>query len=185
MLPVQHPEQLVQVTMLTPKFANGHRAFYTNPLWEAIRDNQDVFSGVFAWYTSEFNLAQGGLVQKARGMYVSGDYFRTLGVRQEAGRLFTVSDDLRGCAGTAVLSYGFWRDHLGGAVSAIGATIPIEGHPFQIVGVTPPGFFGTEVGQTFDIAVPICSAALINSKHFSLDNRSLWLFQMMGAQSQG
>jgi predicted permease len=185
MLPVQHPEELVQVGMLTPNFGNGHRTSYTNPLWEALRDHQDVFSGLFAWGTSPFNLAQGGVVQTARGMYVSGDYFTTLGVRPAAGRLLAPDDDQRGCPGVAVLSYGFWQDHFGGAPGAVGSTIPIDGHPFQIVGVSALGFFGTEVGTAFDVAAPICSEAIVDGKSSSLDQRHNWWFKVMGRPKRG
>jgi putative ABC transport system permease protein len=185
LLPVQKAEELVQVGMLTPNFGSGTRATYTNPLWEALRDNQDVFSGVFAWGEAHFNLAQGGVVQNARGIFASGDYFAALGVQPAAGRLLTVNDDKRGCAAVAVLSYGFWQEHFGGAPGAVGSTIPIDGHPFQIIGVSAPGFFGTEVGNTFDVAAPICSEAIVNGKNSSLDQRSSWWFRVMGRPKPG
>src|SRR5580698_2943056 len=52
-LPVSHPEQLLQVT-------RGKEDYYTNPIWEQVRDRQDVFSGIFAWGGTRFNLATGG-----------------------------------------------------------------------------------------------------------------------------
>ncbi|MGH9736235.1 MAG: ADOP family duplicated permease [Candidatus Acidiferrales bacterium] len=179
-LPVRQPEQLVQVAMLTPRFSNGHRTSFTNPLWEALRNNQDVFSGVFAWGESQFNLAQGGVEQDARGIFVSGDYFGTLGVRPAAGRLLSVNDDKRGCAGTAVLSYGFWQAHFGGTPKVIGSMLPIAGHPFRIIGVSDPRFFGTQVGSSFDVAVPICSELILSGKDSSLGNRSSWWFHVIG-----
>jgi len=185
LLPVQRPEELVQVGMLTPHFSNGRRISYTNPLWEALRDNQDVFSGVFAWGDTQFNLAQGGVEQNVRGIFASGDYFTTLGVRPAAGRLLVPGDDKRGCPGAAVLSYGFWQEHFGGAPSAVGSTLPIQGLPFQIIGVSAPGFFGTEVGQTFDVALPICAEAIIEGKSSSLDQRSSWWFRVMGRPRPG
>ncbi|HTU33003.1 MAG TPA: ABC transporter permease [Candidatus Acidoferrum sp.] len=181
LLPVQQPEQLLQVAMLTPHFSDGGpRTSFTNPLWERLRDSQDVFSGVFAWGADQFNLAQGGVKQDVRGIFVSGDYFATLGVRPAAGRLLNLGDDKRGCTGTAVLSYGFWQAHFGGASSIIGGTLSIEGHPFQILGVSAPRFFGTDVGTTFDIAVPICSELILNGKDSTLDSRSSWWFHVMG-----
>ncbi|HTS13073.1 MAG TPA: ABC transporter permease [Candidatus Limnocylindrales bacterium] len=185
LLPVKHPEELVQVGMLTPHFSNGRRTSYTNPLWEALRDNQDVFSGVFAWGDAPFNLANGGVVQDVRGVFVSGDYFPALGVRPAAGRLLAPSDDKRGCQGAAVLSYGFWQEHFGGAPSAVGGTLPIEGHPFQIVGISAPGFFGTEVGQTFDVALPICAEAVLQGKNSSLDQKANWWFHVMARSKAG
>jgi hypothetical protein len=141
MLPVQRPEELVQVRRENPRFPNSEPSrIFTNPLWEELRDHQDVFSGVFAWGSTAFDLAQGGAVQRANGMFVSGDYFTTLGVRPAAGRLLVKSDDQRGCAGAAVLSYGFWREHFGGALTAIGNMLSLDGQKFQIIGVSQPAF---------------------------------------------
>jgi predicted permease len=184
MLPVQRPQELLQVTMSTPNFGNGSRASFTNPLWEELRDHQDIFSGVFAWGTDNFNLAQSGLVENVRGLYISGGYFTTLGVRPAAGRLFTVNDDKRGCAGVAVLSYGFWQEHFGSAATTVGGTIPISGHPFEIVGVSAPGFFGTNVGSSFDVAVPICAEAILAGKDSSLD-RARWWLRVIGRPKRG
>jgi putative ABC transport system permease protein len=185
LLPVQKAEELVQVGMLTPNFGSGSRTSYTNPLWEALRDNQDVFAGVFAWGEANFNLAQGGVVQNARGIFTSGDYFATLGVQPAAGRLLTVNDDKRGCPGVAVLSYGFWQEHFGGAPDAVGSTIPIDGHPFQVIGVSAASFFGTEVGRSFDVAAPICAEAIVDGQNSSLDQRSSWWFRVMGRLKPG
>ena len=68
---------------------NTESGVFTNPLWEAIRDRQDVFSGVFAYGSTSFNLTSGGEIRRASGHWVSGDYFSTLGVRPAAGRLLS------------------------------------------------------------------------------------------------
>ena len=78
-LPVSHPEELVQVTMGSP-------LYFSNLIWEQIRDRQDVFSGIFAYGKWPFNLAHGGEVRFVNGQYVSGQYFDTLGVRATLGR---------------------------------------------------------------------------------------------------
>ena len=72
-LPVSHPEQLVQLVMKTE---NG--TTFTNPIWEQVRDRQDVFSGAFAYSPIQLNLAGGGEVRNASVSWVSGDFFRTL-----------------------------------------------------------------------------------------------------------
>ena len=83
----------------------------------------------------------------------SGDFFNTLGVPALVGRMLTAADDRRGCAAPpAVISYGFWQREYGGSPSAIGRTIMLDGHAYDIVGVTPASFFGVEVGRTFDVA---------------------------------
>src|SRR5437773_1458003 len=81
-LPVRKPDELVEVrlppnTPRTGRFTGG-RSSVTNPLWEQIRDRQQACSGVFAWCASRFNLATGGEARYAEGLWVSGDFFRTL-----------------------------------------------------------------------------------------------------------
>src|SRR5260370_3520431 len=143
-LPVDHPEELQQVVMeKSPSF--------TNPIWEELRQRQDIFSNVFAFSSNRFNLARGGEARYADGAWASGDYFQALGIHAVLGRTFTAADDRRGCAGTAVLGYDFWQREFGGSASVLEKTVPIDGHPFQILGVLQPGFTGVEVGRTLDV----------------------------------
>jgi putative ABC transport system permease protein len=173
-LPVEKPEELVQID-----------ASFTNPLWEQIRDRQDVFAGAFAWGSEDFNLSTGGLVRNADGFWVSGDFFRTLGLRPAAGRLLTANDDHRGCSGLAVLSYNFWQSGYGGAASAVGSDISLNSHSFEVIGVAPRGFYGITVGAKFDVAVPICAAALLDGPRSRLDRRSSWWLRAAGRVQPG
>ena len=179
-LPVENPQELVQVRIRTPHSGNDPRTTFTNTLWEQVRDRQDVFSGAFAWGSTRFDLAAGGAVHYADGLWVSGDFFRTLGVRPATGRLFAVADDQRGCPGAAVLSYGFWQEHFAGAKSVVGSTILLNNHSIPIVGVTAPGFYGVEVGGKFDVALPICATALFDEKQERLVERSWWWLNVIG-----
>src|SRR6266566_4093945 len=164
-LPVRHPEELLRANV-------GKDGGISNPLWEALRERQDVFSGVFAWSQARFNLAAGGESKFINGVQVSGDFFRTLGVGAFIGRALTTADDRRGCgAAAAVLSYGFWQAHYAGDPAVLGRTIQLDTHLFQIVGVTPPSFFGVDVGRFFDVAVPLCSEAVIHGGNGWLDQR--------------
>ncbi|MGH9734037.1 MAG: ADOP family duplicated permease [Candidatus Acidiferrales bacterium] len=184
MLPVQNPEQLVQIKYKSPEDSDL-RSSFTNPLWEQVRDHQDVFAGAFAWSPTNFDLADGGEERDVDGIYASGDYFATLGVRPAAGRLLAASDDVRGCGGAAVLGYGFWQSHYGGAESAVGSLIRLDGHSFPIVGVAQRGFNGTDVGTPLDVAVPICAEAIIRGKDSALDLRSDWWLMMIGRLKPG
>src|SRR5208283_2501278 len=120
MLPVARPDELRLVRIGQSGDTGEGNPDFTNPIWEQVRNRQTVFSGVFAWSTDRFDLAQGGAVHYANGIWVSGDYFKTLELRPAAGRLLTASDDRRGCPAAAVLGYGFWQERYGGAPSAIG-----------------------------------------------------------------
>ena len=173
-LPVQHPEELVEVS----------DNYFSNPLWEQVRDQQDVFSGVFAWSSSPFNLAKSGVAHLANGIWVSGDFFRSLGINPVAGRLLSTADDRRGCAARAVISHGFWESHYGGAASAIGSEITLNGVPFEVIGVTPAGFFGMEVGSRFDVGIPICSAGLMGGRS-PLNQRTWWWLRAGGRPKPG
>ena len=185
MLPVQKPEELMVLAIRSPKSTGEPDPELTNPIWEQIRDQQDVFSGVFAWDQLRFDLAQGGETHLVNGMEVSGNYFDTLGVRPAAGRLFVNSDDKRGCSGSVVLGYGFWQEHFGGAPSAIGSIISLSGHPFEVIGVAAPGFYGVDVGKKFDVAVPICTEAIFRGSTSALDERAAWWLNAVGRPKSG
>lgn len=186
MLPVQKPEELSHLLIQDPKSGNGEAdSTFSNPLWEELRNRQDVFSGMFAWGSTQFDLAQGGAVHDVNGLFVSGDFFGTLGVRPAAGRLITTADDTRGCPGVAVLGYGFWQHHYAGAQSALGSTLSLDNHIFEVIGVSAPGFFGVEVGNNFDVAIPICTAAIFDGPSTRLDRGSWWWLNVMGRVRPG
>src|SRR5262249_25050686 len=153
-LPVREPGQLVTLT-------DGS---WTNPIWEQVRDRRELFDGAFSWSATRFNLASGGEADFVDGIWASGGMFETLGVGAILGRTFTAVDDRRGGGpdgAVAVISYDFWQRRLGGAVDAVGRTLNIERVPFTVIGITPPEFFGPEVGRTFDVAIPIGDEPII------------------------
>jgi putative ABC transport system permease protein len=184
MLPVEKPEQLVQIRFRSPG-RTFWRGTFTNPLWEQVRDHQDALAEVFAWSPQVFDLAEGGEAQEVRGIYVSGSYFPALGVRPAIGRLMTPDDDRRGCSGVAVLGYGFWQQHYAGAESAVGSLLRLNGHSFPVIGVTQSNFFGTDVGDRFDVALPVCAEAVIRGKDSLLEERSGWWLLAMGRLAPG
>ena len=147
-LPVEEPRRLLQVTL-----PDGEPFNYL--LWLRFRDRQDTFSHTLAYSAETFDLSGGGEKIPARGLYVSGDYFRTLGVTARLGRTLGPADDRPDSAPAAVLSYDFWRRRYGGDASVVGRAIRVEHRSLTIVGVAPPGFFGLDVGEGFDVAVPL------------------------------
>ncbi len=175
-LPVERPEELMQLQYRAPDWSDESSTF-ANPVWEQVRDHQDVFAEMFAWSNKDkLDLTQGGTMRPANGVWVSGRFFSTLGLHAAAGRLISDSDDRRGCPAVAVLSYGFWQDQFGGAMSAIGSTLSLRSRAFEVIGVAPRGFFGMEVGQRFDLALPICATAIFDGKKPRLDDGNfMWL----------
>ena len=171
-LPVDQPQQLVTLT-------DGS---WTNPIWEQIRERPELFDGAFAWSETRFNLASGGEAEFVDGMWASGSLFETLGVRPTLGRTFVLADDRRGGGpdgAIAVISYDFWQRRFGGAADVVGRTLNVERVPFTVVGVTPPDFFGPEVGRTFDIAIPLGDEPIIRGRESWLDERSSWWLSIM------
>jgi putative ABC transport system permease protein len=178
-LPVSHPEQLVQVRI------DADDNSLTNPLWEQLRDRQDVFSGLFAYSQERFNLTQGGEARYANGDWVSGGFFSTLGAGAAIGRTFTAADDRRGCAAMAVLGYSFWQRQYGGDPEILGRSIWLDGHPFRILGVGRAGFTGIDVGRAVDVYIPICSEAVLRGARSQLDERKSWWLTVIGRPKPG
>jgi putative ABC transport system permease protein len=189
-LPVQDPRSLVTVQLADRTGWRGSQATQypalTNPLWERLRDTQEVFSGVLAWGDSEFNLNPGGEARLARGLFVSGDFFRVLGVQPLIGRIFTAADDHRGCGlSGAVISFAFWQRELGGDASIVGRKLTLNFQPVEVIGVTPAGFSGLEIGRSYDVAVPICSQAVLWNEGNWLDAGTVWWLNVMGRLRPG
>src|SRR5439155_6995053 len=144
-LPVKQPQQLV---MLSEGSVSGQQA-WTYPIWDQIRQRPQLFGGAFAWSATRFNLASGGETEFVDGIWASGAMFDTLGVSAMLGRTFTDADDQRGGGpdgAVAVISYGFWQRRFGGAAGAVDRTLTVERVPFRVIGITPPDFFGPDVG---------------------------------------
>lgn len=189
-LPVRNPRELAEVKIADRKWASGgfssRHPEITNPQWELIRNQQQAFSGIFAWSSDRFNLARGGQARNAQGLWVSGDAFNVLGVPPVLGRVFTAADDRRGCGSPGVvISYPFWQREFGGQATVLGSKISLDGHPFEVIGVTPAGFFGMEVGRSYDIAVPICSEPVIKGESTRLEQRHGWWLAITGRLKPG
>ena len=169
-LPVSHPEQLVVLSDPDEHGSSfgsegGDRSLLAYSEFEYFRDHNEVFSEIFAADSQlperevtipDSSFKTGAQKESARIRLVSGDYFATLGVTPAAGTFFTRDvDRARGGSPIAVLSYAFWRRRFGLDPLALGKTIQIRQTSFQIVGVTPPGFFGETVGAFPDLWIPM------------------------------
>jgi predicted permease len=156
---------------------------WTNPIWEEIRARQDdIADGAFAWSAERFNLATSGETDPVDGIFASGRMFDVLGVPAIRGRTFTPEEDDRsgGPNGpVAVISYGFWLRRFGGTDDVIGRTLTISQKPFTIVGVTPRGFFGPDVGRSADVMLPLGTEAIVNGADSALSGRSSWWLNIM------
>ncbi len=176
-LPVAKPEELWRI---------GDKIRCCN--WGGYTQGEDGDFSLFSWeayknfraHTPEFqdlaalqagNAALG--VRKAgsqvqadtrNGEYVSGNFFRTMGVQPWVGRLMTDDDDQEGAPPVAVMSYHIWREKYGSDPSVVGASYQINGHPFTIIGVAPSGFYGAKLagGGMPDLWLPLTAELIID-----------------------
>jgi len=158
-LPVQNPQELAEVKIAGGNHGMGLNQEYgelTRPLWELIRDKQQAFAGTFAWSANQRYIGRGSQVRHFNQLLVSGDFFRVLGVRPFRGRLLGPRDEGACPASSAVASYAYWQSELGGRDLASGIKLFADNALVDVVGVTPPEFFGMAVGDSFDLALPFC-----------------------------
>ncbi len=161
-LPVPHPEQLVRV--------GAHQADdpFTGlslPMFEEIARQQKVFSSMLAWSGDAVdNVETDGVLSRGDIWAITGNYQSELGAVPVVGRLLRPEDvnlSGRSALQVAVLGYGFWQRHYGGARDAIGKTMKIEGVPFTIVGVTGKGFRGVSADDPPEVMIPLTAAPLL------------------------
>src|SRR5216684_1586080 len=188
-LPVRNPQELAEVTIPNGEDRRGAMNWYgqvTYPIWERLRADQQAFSGIFAWGKGSLNLANGGEARYAKAIYVSGGAFDVLGVRPALGRTFTDADDYKGCGATGVVvSHAFWQREFGGDARVAGKTITLNSHPFEIIGVTPPNFFGLEIGQSYDVAAPLCAEPTVRGEESRLADGTTWWLVVIGRLKPG
>jgi len=165
-LPVAAPQELATIDLGPGSMRAGwfstRSARLTSTQWSLIRAHQQAFTAAPAWSASRFNLSPGGEARYAAGLFVSGDYFATLGVSAVAGRLIAAADDQPDCSEPgAVVSYSFWQRELASDRNLQSRSVMLDGRKFPVMGVTTPGFFGMEVGRQFEVAIPLCADKLL------------------------
>jgi len=156
-LPVQDPGR--------PVFLNWRGEFYgpsisddvlSYPLYQDIRDHNQVFDAVLGYHHTTFGVGYGGEVERVPGELVSGNYFDALGIPAALGRTLSPGDDvIPGGHPVAVLSYDYFVDRFHSDSGILGRTININGPPFTVIGVSAKGFEGLEVGAPAKILVPM------------------------------
>ena len=156
-LPIPHPNQIVQIEVQTLRAEQT--PYVTSALFEAVKNRQLVFSGVFAWQEYWFQGEQNGDGRTIGATMVSGDCFATLGLQAAAGRLLTPEDDRPGSQ-TAVISYAWWLKRFHRDPGAIGKRVimidPFSNPtPLTIVGVLPSSFQSIQVGDAPALFIPL------------------------------
>ncbi|HVS63463.1 MAG TPA: ADOP family duplicated permease [Thermoanaerobaculia bacterium] len=123
------------------------------PLYQDLRDAQ-VFESAAAFSDTLLSVRRGDSVERALALTVTGSYFPLLGTEPSAGRLLGPGDDRQGAPPVVVVSSALADRVFGGAEAAVGETLRVNGAPFEVAGIAPPGFVGTFVGFQFDLWVP-------------------------------
>jgi predicted permease len=140
---------------------------FSYPLFERLKAELPEFEEIAAFQAGNgrFSVRRPNVDTAARPLrseYVSGNYFSTLGVNAFGGRMLTPSDDTPAASPALVVSYHTWQGTYNGDASLIGSTLVVEGHPFTVIGVTPPGFFGETLrGDPPDLYVPLHQEPMI------------------------
>lgn len=157
-LPVARPEELWRIgdkirCCNWGGYTQGDDGDFSLFSWEAYKDFREhtpEFVDLAALQAGNASLGvrRGGSqaqADTANGQYVSGNFFRTLGVQPWTGRLMTDSDDREGAPLVAVMSYRVWQSKYGSDPSVVGASFQINGQAFTIIGITAPGFYGAKL----------------------------------------
>jgi predicted permease len=158
-----------RVMTLQPKDGGPFLAY---PEMRDVRDGNTVFSTVAAYEIQNFGLEGNGVTRPVWGYEVSGQYFETVAIKPFLGRLLRrADDDHPGASEAAVLSWLAWTSDFGADPNIVGKTVRIDKHPYTIVGVTPEGFYGTEMIAQSDIFVPMANEASLDGVNW-LESRS-------------
>ena len=184
-LPVQEPEQLVNLAAPGPKpgstscgQAGGCDEVFSYPMFRDLEREQTPFTGMAAHLRFGTNLAYQGETMTGNGLFVSGSYFGVLGTQPALGRLIGPGDDRTiGESPIVVLSHDYWRTRFDADPDVIDAPLIVNGQALTIVGVTPPGFNGTTLGSKPRVFVPITLRQLLQGGFDGFDERrTYWAY---------
>ncbi len=181
LLPVKDPERLVLISR--PDKHGGYNGI-RYAAFEHLRDHNSVLSGIFGIIMPQTTAVTiDGQAELVNAQIVSGSYYSTLGVSAMLGRTITSQDDrMPEGSSVAVISYGYWERRLHGVSAVIGKKIAINGFPFTIIGVTPPGFFGLMYGEAAHITVPISLQSVMTGRGYLQDTRKDWFVGSIGGR---
>ena len=192
-LPVERPGELYSFGSArwvgsTSDLPDKSWQLFSYPFYREISQQNEVFSGVSAIGSIEFGThgtAAGGPFELLRADLVSGNYFSVLGVKPVLGRLLTDADDRTPGAGrVAVASYSWWNRRFGRDPAVLGKTVRFESTLYTIVGVAPAEFFGSNVGESPELWIPLSMEKEISPGWNGLDNKffqSLYLIARLNS----
>src|SRR5947209_8111396 len=176
-LPVPNADQLVILhnpgRTIGHTSSDGMKSSFSYPLYVDLNaKTSSVFSGILARTGARITVTRPHGSELANGEQVSGNYFDVLRVRPWRGRLISAADNEKpGTRAVAVLSYGFWQRSFGADPNVLNQTVRLNGHPFQVIGIAPPGFYGIQMDNPPAVYVPLSMAAQITPDRNNLTDR--------------
>ncbi len=175
-LPVVEPERLVTL--------NGDGFSYPN--YVDYRDRDEAFDGVIAYRYTPLNFGVSGENERIWGYLATGNYFDLLGIRAALGRTFTPEEDRpRGGHPVAVISYGLWQRRFNSDPHVLSQTITLNNHSFNVIGVAPRNFAGTEQLFAPDVWIPIMMQPVAEPGRERLDLRGEGWLQVIARLKPG
>jgi predicted permease len=197
-LPVADPKTLVRIgdhddcCVGFGAQEDGDYSLFSTDTWEQFRKNAPEFEDLAAIQAGfayrPVVVRRDGTQENARsvmGEFVSGNYFRTLGLRPQRGRLFSDADDAQGAPIAAVMSYDTWKNNYSDDPSIVGSTFFVNTKPVTIAGIAPNGFFGDRIlSNPPDFYLPIESMQALANVPYVHDPDAKWLY-MIGRVKRG
>jgi predicted permease len=163
-LPVQDPSRLISLQSDGPNFgwtrSDNRSAVFSYPMYVALRDHNEVFSGLIGRTSLPVTLSWGGEASRVRAEVVTGNFFTVLGVEPALGRLLATEDDARQNP-VIVLSYGYWASRLGRDPRVLNSRVLVNSHPVLVIGVAPRGFQSLVSGQSPELFAPVSLMPMI------------------------
>jgi predicted permease len=193
-LPVDNPQQLVLFGSARSAGSSDDFAdteIYSWAFYRDLRQKNQVFSDVSALLSILFTGMHGAVGGKAEleplnVQLVSGNYFSLLGINPLLGRSFTeAEDDPAGGHPEAMISYSWWDRRAGRDPAIVGKTVTLGSTVYTIIGITPRGFFGTTVGESPDLWIPLSMEKQVSPGWNGLDNKSFQSLYIIGRLKSG
>lgn len=165
-VPVRDPGSLYSLESDGNNYGTTRRdnnlSVFSYPMYKALRDGNQVFSGLVARVSYPATLAAGDETARATVEVVTGNFFSVLGVQPAVGRLLVPADDALNQYPVIVLSYSYWSGHLGSDPRIVNSRLLMNGQPVQVAGVAPRGFRGLLTGTDPDFFAPMSMMGLIS-----------------------
>ena len=136
-LPYPQPQRIVELTASSPRGSDEEDVTYQE--MKFLQEHGSPFQFLTGYTVQGYNLSVGNKTERVKGQPVSTDYFHVLGINPLLGRDFLAEENSGNGARVAILSYGIWQTQMGGDRKTVGRTITLDGEPFTVIGVMPPG----------------------------------------------